>query len=216
MWRNTKRICIYGLMQCELQVKLEPLFREEYLRPFGLSEDEIRDTVTHEDAKDIKDFGGYTLIIFLKKLPKGYYLIVDGRWREPELLVSSAFKIFPHTLENVEKTPLIVLQHFARIFGYDLLIGDQYNKFVYNVTVEVPKITSHEDYGRVVSSIIKPTEQGSMVKEKALTDYHGRVRDGDGHDFLDIALAYCINNSRYIKYLHENDPGSVNSPATTD
>ena len=80
------------------------------------------------------------MILFLKKMNNGYYLLVDGRWHNPILLVSTAFKIFPHTIEKVGNTePLIVLQHFAQNFGYTMLIGEQLNRFVHSETIAVPK-----------------------------------------------------------------------------
>jgi len=36
------------------------------------------------------------------------------------------------------------------------------------------------------------------------------------HIHVDIDLAYLIDNSIYIRYLNENDPGSINIPEPFD
>jgi len=76
----------------------------------------------------------------------GYYLLLDARWCDPNLGVSSIFKIFPHTLEDINKhDPLQVLQYFAQEFGHTFVIGDQYNRYIYNSKFSIPKIRNKDE-----------------------------------------------------------------------
>ena len=149
-----------------MEVRIAENIKQDYLEPFGITEEEVEDTVTKNDSKKELHYGDYHIILFLKKISKGYHLLVDGRRHDPEILIASAFKVFPHTIHGFDvSNPLIILQRFAENFGYNMVIGDQYNRFIYDATIRIPKV---DDSGGNVNYVVKLQDFGSRPREKAL------------------------------------------------
>jgi hypothetical protein len=191
-----------------MNIVISELIKREYLQPFGISEGEVEDVVKNPDSKKDLPFPDYPVILYLKKMYRGYYLLIDGRWHDPDLLVAYVFKIFPHTLREVRiDNPLQVLQYFAQQFGRILEIGDQYNTFIYNTRFSIPKVKSKDELMKNIFSIMKI--QGLKEGEKAVIDFIMELEEGQSNDYIHIDLAYVINDPLYIQYLNENDPGSV-------
>jgi hypothetical protein len=63
---------------------------------------------------------------------------------------------------------LLALQHFAITFGYTLVIGSQYNQFIYNATIPISKQDDLDSYAKDPLKLIKLADFGSSPDEKGL------------------------------------------------
>jgi hypothetical protein len=62
-----------------MHVIIQDVIRDNYLIPFRITREQINETVTHETAKKIMNFSGYTVILFLKKFDSHILLLMgDG------------------------------------------------------------------------------------------------------------------------------------------
>src|SRR5215208_5581112 len=141
-----------------MKVIIPKFTREVFLTPVSISEEQVHDTLHNEDIKKIIKYGDYTIILFLKKF-NGYSLLADGRWN-PEsksLLLSAVYKIFSHILNDLNiQNLLLILQKFAQDFGYNIEIGDQYNKFIYYESkIPIKEIHSMEELMKFMRTGIK-------------------------------------------------------------
>jgi len=201
--------------QQAMNIVIADLIKREYIRPFGISESEIDDVIKNPDSMRELNFPDYQVILYLKEMPGGYYLLIDGRRHDPDLLISSVFKIFPHSLEDVKTDdPLQVLQHFAQEFGRTLVIENQYNRFIYKTKFSIPKVKNKDELMKNIFGLVKIL--GLREGEKALVDFLMEFEEGQPNDYINIDFAYVINNPMYIHYLNENDPGSVNISKHSD
>ena len=177
---------------------------QQYLIPFGISHDEVRDAVFNEDFKKIIPLDENRKLIMFMKKGGSSYLLVNGRWSAPNLLIYSVFRILSKTAEQTDVTnPLAVLEKLAKECGYELQIGNEKDKFIHDTSIKVPKILSEEQYGEIMSRLIKIPEWDRGSNDVALQDSLMRLRRGENNDFVDVALAYCISSERYRKYLKE-------------
>lgn len=182
---------------------------EHYLKPYGISEAAVRAALKDPDSTKDLNFPNFPVRLILKK-SNGYYLLIDGRRKEQFIVLRAVFRIFPHTIEGLDThDPLIILQHFAQQFGRTIFVGEQFNKFIYNSKFILPK-TIQKNW------IIKFEGPKPGQREKMLLDFLMSFNETPEHIHVDIDLAYLIDNSIYIRYLNENDPGSINIPEPFD
>jgi hypothetical protein len=138
-------------------------------------------------------------VIYFLKRKNGHYLLVDGRWSPPTLSISAVFKILTATIEEIGiSNPLAVLQKLAEQCGYEIQIGDQRSKFIFDATISIPKIHSESEYSHVMSQLVR-WERGSG--DVVIEDHLFKWRQGENHDYVDVAFAYAISTNKYLCYL---------------
>ena len=84
-----------------MNVNISDVIREQYLQPSGITEEDIRDAMFHEDIKKIIRLGQSLDVIYFLKKKSNHYLLVDGRWSSTNLSISAVFKILPTTIEEI-------------------------------------------------------------------------------------------------------------------
>jgi hypothetical protein len=198
-----------------MNVKIQDIIRKIYLDPFGITDDEIEEAVTSPDSKKILNLEEYVVNLFLKRTSKKFYLLVDARGGLPYNL-AYAFRIFEHTLNGVSiDNPLHVLQHFTRGFGHTLSIGDQYGTYIYHAEFVIPR---ENDQTKSLLHLVNAIKVVDLEKDEehiknAIVKFS---RNTEKEDLGQVSFAYVINIPKYIRYLNENDPGSVMIPPDLD
>lgn len=187
---------------------MDSLIEKQYLIPFGITREQINETVIHEDVKKPINYGEFTLILFLKKFDN-YYVLVDGRWHPSafSLLISSAFKVPQELIGNMPiDNPLTVLERLANEFGIDITIGDQTSRFIHDARIVIP-IENHmgEDLMSVVNRHTSFSENGMPARGNYLGDTLARPNLLGDKISVDVALTYRINVDRYRQYLQSNN-----------
>jgi|SRR5215211_491358 len=185
-----------------MNVNIGYIIREQYLQPPGITEEDVRDAVFHEDIKKIIRLDQDLNVIYFLKKKGNYYLLVDGRWLSPNLSISAVFKILPNTIEEIGiNNPLTVLQKLAEECGYEIEIGDQRSKFIFDATISIPKIYSEAQYNQVMSQLVKVHDLERGSDDVVIRDHLAKWRQGENYDRIDIAFAYAISTNKYLQYL---------------
>ena len=191
-----------------------PDIYEELMEPCHITKEDVNDVVHYEDSKKVIQLNNTQAhIVFLKRMPKDYFLLIDSKWNAPILSIHNIFRVFPHTLDGLNTNPLHILQKIVDDWGYVLKIGNQYSKFIYNETFKVPKSEVNSDYNERLMSELGPHiipigfEQNS--RDKPIGSGISRIKiSGSDYDILEVLLAYVISLRKYLDYQHENDPSS--------
>lgn len=192
-----------------MNVIIADVVRNNYLIPFKITREQINETVTHETAKKIINFSGYTVILFLKKFDS-HYILVDGRWDSStsSLNISSAFIFNEELIENIAiDNPLSVLQHFANQFGVEIRMGDQKGKFIDYVRIETPieNVRSDEDIADIIfDNISHSNNEPTSTTGGYLTEMVQRAQVLGSKLYIELSLLYRINTEKYIEYLESN------------
>ena len=192
-----------------MNVIIADAVRNNYLIPFKITREQINETVTHETAKKIINFSGYTVILFLKKFDS-HYILVDGRWDSStsSLNISSAFIFNEELIENIAiDNPLSVLQHFANQFGVEIRMGDQKGKFIDYVRIETPieNVRSDEDIADIIfDNISHSNNEPTSTTGGYLTGMVQRAQVLGSKLYIELSLLYRINTEKYIEYLESN------------
>jgi len=192
-----------------MNVIIADVVRNNYLIPFKITREQINETVTHETAKKIINFSGYTVILFLKKFDS-HYILVDGRWDSStsSLNISSAFIFNEELIENIAiDNPLSVLQHFANQFGVEIRMGDQKGKFIDHVRIETPieNVRSDEDIADIIfDNISHSNNEPTSTTGRYLTEMVQRAQVLGGKLYIELSMLYRINTEKYIEYLESN------------
>lgn len=192
-----------------MNVIIADVVRNNYLIPFKITREQINETVTHETAKKIINFSGYTVILFLKKFDS-HYILVDGRWDSStsSLNISSAFIFNEELIENIAiDNPLAVLQHFANQFGVEIRMGDQKGKFIDYVRIETPieNVRSDEDIADIIfDNISHSNNEPTSTTGGYLTEMVQRAQVLGSKLYIELSLLYRINTEKYIEYLESN------------
>jgi hypothetical protein len=192
-----------------MNVIIQDVVRDNYLIPFKITREQINETVTHETAKKIINFSGYTVILFLKQFDS-HYVLVDGRWNSStsSLNISNAFIFNEQLIRNIPiDNPLAVLQHFANQFGVEIKIGDQKGKFIDYVRIESPveNVRSSEDIANMIFHNISHSNNEPSNTGGYLTEMVHRAQVSGGKLYIELSLLYRINTEKYTKYLKSNN-----------
>jgi hypothetical protein len=192
-----------------MNVIIADVVRNNYLIPFKITREQINETVTHETAKKVINFSGYTVILFLKKFDS-HYILVDGRWDSStsSLNISNAFIFNEELIENIAiDDPLAVLQHFANQFGVEIGMGDQKGKFIDYVRIETPieNVRSDEDIADIIfDNISHSNNEPTSTTGGYLTEMVQRAQVLGSKLYIELSLLYRINTEKYIEYLESN------------
>jgi hypothetical protein len=191
-----------------MDVIIEDVVKNNYLTPFKITPEQVKETVNHETAKKTMDFSGYTVILFLKKFDT-HYILVDAR-SDPSLsslLISSAFIIDQLVIKNISiDNPLAVLEQFAKEFGAEITIRDQKSKFIYDARIVIPiENPRNVDIAKALRDNISLSENGSPAIGNYLGDMLLRPQVLGDKIYVDIALIYYINTKKYSQYLKSNN-----------
>jgi hypothetical protein len=192
-----------------MHVIIQDVVSDNYLIPFKITREQINETVTHETAKKIINFSGYTVILFLKKFDS-HYILVDGRWNSStsSLNISNAFIFNEELIKNIPiDNPLAVLQHFANQFGIEIRIGDQKGKFIDYFRIETPieNVRSNEDVANIIFHSISHSDNELASTEGYLTEMVHRVQVLGNKLYIELSLLYRINIEKYTEYLKSNN-----------
>ena len=192
-----------------MNVIIADVVRNNYLIPFKITREQINETVTHETAKKIINFSGYTVILFLKKFDS-HYILVDGRWDSStsSLNISNAFIFNEELIENIAiDNPLSVLQHFANQFGVEIRMGDQKGKFIDYVRIETPieNVRSDEDIADIIfDNISHSNNEPTSTTGGYLTEMVQRAQVLGSKLYIELSMLCRINTEKYIEYLESN------------
>ena len=192
-----------------MNVIIADVVRNNYLIPFKITREQINETVTHETAKKIINFSGYTVILFLKKFDS-HYILVDGRWDSStsSLNISSAFIFNEELIENIAiDNPLAVLQHFANQFGVEIRMGDQKGKFIDYVRIETPieNVRSDEDIEDIIfANISHSNNEPTSTTGGYVTERVQRAQVLGRKLYIELSMLYRSNTEKYIEYLESN------------
>jgi len=192
-----------------MNVIVQDVVRDNYLIPFKITREQINETVTHETAKKIINFSGYTVILFLRKF-ENHYILVDGRWNSStsSLNISNAFRFHEELIKNIPiDNPLAVLQHFANQFGVEIRIGDQKGKFIDYVRLETPLeyVRSTGDVANIILRSISHSDNELSSTEEYLTEMVHRAQVLGGKLYVELSMLYRINTKKYTEYLKSNN-----------
>jgi hypothetical protein len=192
-----------------MNVIVQDVVRDNYLIPFKITREQINETVTHETAKKIINFSGYTVILFLRKF-ENHYILVDGRWNSStsSLNISNAFRFHEELIKNIPiDTPLAVLQHFANQFGVEIRIGDQKGKFIDYVRLETPLeyVRSTGDVANIILRSISHSDNELSSTGEYLTEMVHRAQVLGGKLYVELSMLYRINTKKYTEYLKSNN-----------
>jgi hypothetical protein len=192
-----------------MNVIVQDVVRDNYLIPFKITREQINETVTHETAKKIINFSGYTVILFLRKF-ENHYILVDGRWNSStsSLNISNAFRFHEELIKNIPiDNPLAVLQHFANQFGVEIRIGDQKGKFIDYVRLETPLeyVRSTGDVANIILRSISHSDNELSSTGEYLTEMVHRAQVLGGKLYVELSMLYRINTKKYIEYLKSNN-----------
>jgi len=172
------------------------LFKNESSKKFNISEEEVRQTITGcDNYKRINLGPNHQILIYLKKLSTGYYLLVDCQLKGDQNVVQNAYKIFPDLFSEFESDePMIVLEKFAQKFGLTIQIGTNEEKFIAGDSFPVDTSQQQQNIVKILNPTNHSFTQSMMI----------RMRDEVGAKFVDISLAYCIDTHEYLNYLSNN------------
>jgi hypothetical protein len=192
-----------------MNVIVQDVVRDNYLIPFKITREQINETVTHETAKKIINFSGYTVILFLRKF-ENHYILVDGRWNSStsSLNISNAFRFHEELIKNIPiDNPLAVLQHFANQFGVEIRIGNQKGKFIDYVRLETPLeyVRSTGDVANIILRSISHSDNELSSTGEYLTEMVHRAQVLGGKLYVELSMLYRINTKKYIEYLKSNN-----------
>ncbi|MDQ4015822.1 MAG: hypothetical protein M3136_08690 [Thermoproteota archaeon] len=192
-----------------MNVIVQDVVRDNYLIPFKITREQINETVTHETAKKIINFSGYTVILFLRKF-ENHYILVDGRWNSStsSLNISNAFRFHEELIKNIPiDNPLAVLQHFANQFGVEIRIGDQKGKFIDYVRLETPLeyVRSTGDVANIILRSISHSDNELSSTGEYLTEMVHRAQVLGGKLYVELSMLYRINTKKYTEYLKSNN-----------
>ena len=130
-----------------MNVNISDVIREQYLQPSGITEEDIRDAMFHEDIKKIIRLGQSLDVIYFLKKKSNHYLLVDGRWSSTNLSISAVFKILLTTIEEIGiNNPL------ARYVYY--FFPAEFGKIVLNFRKTEHDIRNVEDLAKETYSLV--------------------------------------------------------------
>ena len=172
------------------------LFKKEISKKYQISEDDVTKVIKGPDeVKRINLEFGHELIFYLKQMPEGYHLLVDCHLKGNQVIVITAYKIFPDLLKEIDSDdPLVVLEKFANKFGLPIQIGGFEEKYIAGDSFPVGV---GQDPRQIVK-ILNP-QNHSLTQSMMM-----RVRNEGQFQFIDVSVAYCIDKDEYGKYLAEN------------
>jgi len=172
------------------------LFKNESSKKFNITEEEVRQTITGcDDYKRINLGSNQQILIYLKKLSAGYYLLVDCQLKGNQNIVQCAYKIYPDLFaEFASNEPMIVLEKFAQKYGLTIQIGNHEEKFTAGDSFPAGTAQSTQNIVRILNPSNHSFIQSMMI----------RMRDEGGLKYVDVSLAYCIDTTEYLNYLSAN------------
>jgi hypothetical protein len=187
-------------------------FYKYLMKPCNITKNDVEAVIASADHKHKFEGNNLTKFLFIKHMPKDYFLLVDANLKDGHHSIQTVFRIFPNTIKGTDiKNPVHVLQKIANDFGYTLQVGDHYSKFIFKETLKVPKST-----GRFPSQLendlgpyLRPVDYKQNSDDIALGSSMVTPKVGSSdYDSLDIQIAYLISLKKYLAYQHENDPSS--------
>jgi hypothetical protein len=117
-------------------------FYKYLMKPYSITKNDVEAIIVSADHKHKFEGNNLTKFLFIKHMPKVYFLLVDANMKDGYHSIQTVFQIFPHTIKGTGiKYPVHVLQKIANDFGYTLQVGDHYSKFIFKETLKVPKST---------------------------------------------------------------------------
>jgi len=130
----------------------------------------------------------------MKKEGRPYLLIATREYQDGNIFVDFAFKIYPDFIDHVEDLePTEILKELANKFGLIIRVGKQYSKFIFK---EALPLQVGSDLTKIVS--IENPQDHSCIQSLFVKVDKSKSR-------IFCALAFCIDSSRYITWLHARE-----------
>lgn len=194
-----------------MKIQFSDLFNNESKLKFNISINEVIEAIKKPDKKEHLNLSEieHSLIsssshedfkpIFyikqeLKKECRPYLLIATREYLDGNICVDFAFKIYPDFIDHVEDLELVeILKELANKFGLIIRVGNQYSKFIFK---EVLPLEEGSDLTKIVS--IENPQDHSFI-----SSFFVKIDESKSRIFC--ALAFCIDSSRYITWLHARE-----------
>lgn len=194
-----------------MKIQFSDLFNNESKIKFNILHNEVIEAIKKPDKKEhlnlyeiersligsssTEDFKPiFYLKQELKKEGRPYLLIATNEYRDGNILVDFAFKIYPDFIDNIEHSkPTEILKELANKFGLLIRVGKQYSKFIFK---EVLPLEVGYDLTKIVS--IENPQDHSFIQS-----FFVKIDKSKSKIFC--ALAFCIDSSRYITWLHARE-----------
>lgn len=194
-----------------MRIQFSELFNNESKIKFNISHDEVIEVIKKPDKKEHLNLSeiersligsssteDFKPIFYLKQELKTegrpYLLIATREYRDGNIFVDFAFKIYPDFIDRVEDLePTEILKELANKFGLIIRVGKQCSKFIFK---EVLPLEAGSDLTKIVS--IENPQDHSFIQS-----FFVRIDESKSKIFC--ALAFCIDSSRYITWLHARE-----------
>jgi len=170
---------------------IEAIKKPDKKEHLNLSEIE-RSLINSSSTEDFKPI--FYLKQELKKEGRPYLLIATREYRDSNIFVDFAFKIYPDFIDHVEDLePTEILKELANKFGLIIRVGKQCSKFIFK---EVLPLEVGSDLTKIVS--IENPQDHSFIQS-----FFVKIDKSKSKIFC--ALAFCIDSSRYATWLHARE-----------
>jgi hypothetical protein len=176
-----------------MKIVFTDVFKTNWLKKFKIADLDVRDTVSHSDTRSVYDLENLKLSFCLKKLQKGNYLLVSAHWNPEidELVPNVAIQLPPSFIDEAQtKDPLKLLEFFVTRFGYELVVGTQHRKFIFNETIANPNISPTK-----LVTVINPEQHGGTCS------FLMHPRETDLGAVVDVHLVFCIDIDKYSAWI---------------
>ena len=180
-----------------MQTEYTEHFYKETSKKYGIKASQVDRLVGNPEKKqDVELEGDLQLQFFVGPIPMSrpkQYLLTYGHVNGYTLRISRAYRLYFDYKEKVaELTPVQLLNEFANRFGLEVTVGRLKGKFLFDQKIPI-------DHG------VSPTQLVSVhnPNNHAFTqEMWMRINEKEEERVVDCALVFCIDNTRYIKYLH--------------
>lgn len=86
-------------------------FYKYLMKPCNITKNDVEAVIASADHKHKFEGNNLTKFLFIKHIPKDYFLLVDANLKDGHHSIQTVFRIFPHTIKGTDiKNPVHVLQ----------------------------------------------------------------------------------------------------------
>jgi len=177
----------------KMNIVFGDLFNDISAKQFGVDKNDVTATIRGPDElKRINMGTDQELLLYIKKLPSGEYLLVECQRNGEQGMVGLVYRLPRSFIDQVgTNDPLRVLEEIANRFGQPISVGDEQRNFIAGDSFPIPPGQN----ANIMSG--PPPPQGHQMLPNMLI----RVREEGGSRFLDVSLAYNLDITTYLEFL---------------